>query len=1221
MGSVNGSAPGAGGNGGANNGKTGCDAKGSGGGGGGGGGGNPGAGGTSGGSAGGNGVSGGAGGLGDAGGATGAGIGGNGGAGGASGGGGGGAGGTVNIGVTTATASGPTPGNSSDPSRGTAGNGGVAGTAGSDGVLYLTYTGPLTVSISAPTYGGNACLGAPGAFTVTRNGSATYPAVAVTVSYSGAVSGVGYSAATSVTIPANTMSATIPVTSIEKPVGSSDTLTATVVPNANYDAGVVPSAALHLNNGAQSSVVSSQSGYTPVAFGTYGLPISTPSVRDSGSTGISGFSGNDDQHTGRVSLYPQPALPPLILPDIESLWYAGTPSPLTCYDTTQGASGLGSCLYLVPNAGVRTQVLSSGNITVGTDLVATTATNPCGVTGIHWEYVQTGSSTPTITVPKYSQVSASYLCQPNQSYLWPTYRNYGGSAQGMTWEQRVFLFANEAKVNGAPVSGLHGSVTQTFSNDGALTLECGGYMPEDGTQAGLRPAWPQSSLSGAGNWGAWAGKLVGGVPLIGGVDDFNSQQDSFYGVGNNTHGFTEYQPDKLSTTLALPPFYNQTYTAACWSYCYWPWTAAYYGTTSPSYYQPAATINVKVCTDSDDVVVNGVCQPCPTGQYRSGNTCINNSPPTATIQANSAGFQANGHDGNLISVAIGTSVTISATYTTGTPSGSANTVFLTSGSTWTVPSDWDNTKNSVEVLGGGGGGSGNASGIYGGAGGGGGGYSKVSNITLTPNSTVSYAVGVGGSAGAVNANGGKGGDTYFCNSSSNCGSLTGSAVVVGAQGGAGGSYSSASGGAGGVSTSGKGTVRYSGGTGGGGGAPNGFSASGGGGGAAGPFGNGGVGGAPASGGGAGGGGGNGGGTKGNNPSGGTGGTGGNNHAGSGGGSARNDGTNGGGGGGGNNGSPATNGGAGGAGTEWDVSHGSGGGAGGGGGATTGNGGTAGSAGLYGGGGGGAGGDLSVPGVATAGAQGLIVITDTSGDPLTATAINDDSTGNSVPCANIVPLNNPGCETQPDATKTYTFTANTPNVTYTFSAQAKTAAYTNYNGYATVQVKVCDVGQVSDGNGGCQAADVCTDIAGPQSISSIPSGCQTPNPVPGQCIPNGYTYDAANQQCLNVPALPTLDASSFTATRVRAGQSSTLSWSIPTMASGISCGITPIPISGAGPDGSITYLWNGRDNPFTGQATSQVINGPTTYTLTCTNNQDPPVSKSITVQVVPQVQEI
>lgn len=144
------------------------------------------------------------------------------------------------------------------------------------------------------------------------------------------------------------------------------------------------------------------------------------------------------------------------------------------------------------------------------------------------------------------------------------------------------------------------------------------------------------------------------------------------------------------------------------------------------------------------------------------------------------------------------------------------TLYLTSGSTWAVPNNWNNAANKIEVIGGGGSGW-----VNGGAGGGGGGYSSITNLTLTPGSTISYNVGLGG-------NGSAGGDTWF-----NGGSLSGASVS--AQGGA--IETNLAGGPGGQASSGIGTTKYSGGYGG-----VGRYAGGGGGGAAGPHGNGGNGG-------------------------------------------------------------------------------------------------------------------------------------------------------------------------------------------------------------------------------------------------------------------------------------------------------------------------------------------------------------------------------------------
>ena len=162
---------------------------------------------------------------------------------------------------------------------------------------------------------------------------------------------------------------------------------------------------------------------------------------------------------------------------------------------------------------------------------------------------------------------------------------------------------------------------------------------------------------------------------------------------------------------------------------------------------------------------------------------------------------------------------------------------LTSGTTWVVPSDWDNASNTIEVIGGGGGGEDNGDS---GGGGGGGGYSKSVNVTLTAGDVVSYQIGSGG-ATDTGADGADGGDTFFCNATSNCATIAGSAVLVGAKGGKGGGTVTAdTGGVGGAAGSGiaegTGSTTYSGGNG---GTGNGIADSGGGGGgAAGPRGNG-----------------------------------------------------------------------------------------------------------------------------------------------------------------------------------------------------------------------------------------------------------------------------------------------------------------------------------------------------------------------------------------------
>lgn len=305
-------------------------------------------------------------------------------------------------------------------------------------------------------------------------------------------------------------------------------------------------------------------------------------------------------------------------------------------------------------------------------------------------------------------------------------------------------------------------------------------------------------------------------------------------------------------------------------------------------------------------------------------------------------------------------------------------IFLTSGTSWTVPSDWNDNNNSIEVIGGGGGGLTQTASNYGG-GGGGGGYSKIENASLSRGATITIQIGVGGGAGVA------GGDTYLCNNISNCDSIGGSAVLVGAQGGGVATNNGVTGGLGGLASNGVGSVRYSGGNGGS-GSGSFASGGGGGGGSAGPNGDGAAGGAAASeASGGGGGGGANGGSGGVAGSGANGSLGGNNRTTAGGGAAGSPdgglGSDGGGGGGGDGlTNPGGNGGSGGVDLLWIQTSNSltagpaGGGGGGGRGAGSSSGGSGGSGGVYGGGGGGGGYSDGTLGVGGAGGGGLVIIT-------------------------------------------------------------------------------------------------------------------------------------------------------------------------------------------------------------------------------------------------------
>lgn len=141
---------------------------------------------------------------------------------------------------------------------------------------------------------------------------------------------------------------------------------------------------------------------------------------------------------------------------------------------------------------------------------------------------------------------------------------------------------------------------------------------------------------------------------------------------------------------------------------------------------------------------------------------------TASLMPRPAGVQ--------VSVAVNTDVTVQVVLTS------------LSGSTWTVPSTWNSSNNTIELIGGGQSGASAAGGI-------GGSYAKISNLTLTPGSVAAYQIGTGGAA-STGATKNNGGDTWFSSistvlakgggsASSNVGTVIHSGGVPTARGGGG----------------------------------------------------------------------------------------------------------------------------------------------------------------------------------------------------------------------------------------------------------------------------------------------------------------------------------------------------------------------------------------------------------------------------------------------------
>ncbi len=136
-------------------------------------------------------------------------------------------------------------------------------------------------------------------------------------------------------------------------------------------------------------------------------------------------------------------------------------------------------------------------------------------------------------------------------------------------------------------------------------------------------------------------------------------------------------------------------------------------------------------------------------------------------------------------------------------------VYLTSGTSWTVPSDWTSSSNTIDAIGSGGDGSTSN------AGGGGGAFARITNLSLTGGASVTYQIGAGSS------------DTVFNGTTVSC--TVAPTPSLCADGGA--DASGSTNGAGGTTANSIGTTEYAGGTavaGGGGGAagPNGAGANG-----------------------------------------------------------------------------------------------------------------------------------------------------------------------------------------------------------------------------------------------------------------------------------------------------------------------------------------------------------------------------------------------------------
>jgi hypothetical protein len=141
------------------------------------------------------------------------------------------------------------------------------------------------------------------------------------------------------------------------------------------------------------------------------------------------------------------------------------------------------------------------------------------------------------------------------------------------------------------------------------------------------------------------------------------------------------------------------------------------------------------------------------------------------------------------------------------PDGGFITTYLAGSGNWTVPANWNNANNTIELIGGGGAGAAGDHFHSGGGGGGAGQYCNYANVTYTPSASIAYVVGTGGTGGtgsgpngtASSINNNSAGNLGTANPGSGGTSST-SGVSGGGAGGTGGcsgATSSANGGSGG----------------------------------------------------------------------------------------------------------------------------------------------------------------------------------------------------------------------------------------------------------------------------------------------------------------------------------------------------------------------------------------------------------------------------------------
>jgi hypothetical protein len=552
---------------------------------------------------------------------------------------------------------------------------------------------------------------------------------------------------------------------------------------------------------------------------------------------------------------------------------------------TQGGSGTGGGITLFAGTlDLNTYALNAWNfssnftsvrsIAFGTSSITTNQLTGSAYTIDCTNVTYTG--TPTVNINKGSSgdmsVTANNGTQTN-TFNYNLITGTGNITLSGTGYKNVNFTGFAGTWTGATNVSTFGSLTlsagMTYSNTGTLTFAStvpGNTVTSNGKQLtgnvtfnGVGGGWSlvdDFSLVGSGNSGS--GAISGVLTFTAGTFTANNKNVTAFNA--SISGSTARNITMGTGTWTLNGT-NNVWNATTTTNLTLNTTGSTIAVTSPKYLKKTfiggnltyGTLNINTTFGYVDLTLTGsntFTTISSTGPNKYLLTLPDGGATTATnfslneagaIRSSSSGLSAINVAGNGAVTTIGVKYSNIAIGSTGTWTVNSSVLFntnnitagtnvafgvlLTTGTTWTVPANWNaSLPNFVYMFGGGGGGSGctSATALAAGAGGGGGGFTLVNNYATTAGSSVAYSIGAGGLAalaGGATSTGGSGGNTTFASGAHSAGGGSGGVANANtpvSTGGSGGTGTTYNGGTGGTGATFAGGTTFSGGGGGGG---------------------------------------------------------------------------------------------------------------------------------------------------------------------------------------------------------------------------------------------------------------------------------------------------------------------------------------------------------------------------------------------------------------------